>query len=47
MVVFPYNVPTMTVTALWCEGKVDDRKWIPLVYRRRRSKSGDLIGEDK
>lgn len=48
MVVFPYNVPTMTITALWCDGKLDnDIPWIPLVERRRRTKAGELIGEDE
>lgn len=50
MVLFPYNIPTMTVTALWCKGKIDDEIWIPLVERRRRSKKDDestyYIGED-
>lgn len=47
MVLFPYNVPTMTVTALWCKGVVDGIPWIPLAERRRRSnKEGKFIGED-
>jgi hypothetical protein len=44
MVVFPYNVPTMTITALWCRGE----NWIPLVPRRRRTNmQNELIGEEK
>lgn len=47
MVMFPYNIPTMTITALWCKGEVDGEVWIPLAERRRRSnKSGKYIGED-
>jgi HD superfamily phosphohydrolase len=46
MVVFPYNIPTMTITALWCNGVVDGIPWIPLAERRRRSKNGVFIGED-
>ena len=47
MVLFPYNVPTMTVTALWCKGVIDnDIPWIPLAERRRRTKDGKFIGED-
>jgi hypothetical protein len=46
-IVFPYNVPTMTITALWCGGKWSGGEWIPLVERhRRRSVSGELAGED-
>lgn len=47
MVVFPYNVPTMTITALWCEGEIEGKKWIPIVPRRRRSRKDSLEGEDK
>ena len=48
MVIFPYNVPTMTITALWCRGKLDDDiPWIPLVERRRRKdKNGNYLGEE-
>lgn len=48
MVVFPYNVPTMTIAALWIKGYYEDREWIPLVERGRRTNpvSGELIGED-
>lgn len=48
MVVFPYNCPTMTVTALWISGKVKGKTWIPLIERgRRKSPSTGLpIGED-
>lgn len=45
MVLFPYNIPTMSVTALWCKGLYDDIPWIPLAERRRRSKQGKFIGE--
>lgn len=46
-VVFPYNVPTMTIGALWCRGTVEEEEWVPLVERRRRtSASGKLVGED-
>jgi deoxynucleoside triphosphate triphosphohydrolase SAMHD1 len=47
MVIFPYNIPTMTVTALWCKGSVDGIPWIPLAERRRRGgKDGKYLGED-
>jgi len=48
MVLFPYNVPTMTITALWCRGKLnEDIPWIPLVERRRRTdKNGKYLGEE-
>ncbi len=46
MVMFPYNIPTMTITALWCKGEIDGEVWIPLAERRRRSKNGKYIGED-
>lgn len=47
MVLFPYNIPTMTITALWCRGKINDIPWIPLAERRRRTtKDGHYIGED-
>jgi HD superfamily phosphohydrolase len=46
MVLFPYNIPTMTITALWCNGIVDDAPWIPLAERRRRTKKGAFLGED-
>lgn len=40
MVLFPYNVPTMTVTCLWLGGDtmVD---WLPLLERRRRPNSAE------
>jgi len=34
LIVFPYNVPTSTLTALWCAGTVDGFGWLPLVPRR-------------
>lgn len=37
MVVFPYNCPTMTVTALWIKGKYGNADWIPLIERARRN----------
>ena len=47
MVLFPYNIPTMTITALWCKGEVNGIPWIPLAERRRRSgKDGKYLGED-
>lgn len=47
MIVFPYNVPTMTITALWCGGKWSGGEWMPLIERHRRSTSeGKLTGED-
>lgn len=47
MVLFPYNIPTMTITALWCKGQLDNGiPWIPLAERRRRTKDGKFIGED-
>jgi HD superfamily phosphohydrolase len=47
MVLFPYNIPTMTITALWHSGKIDGTPWIPIAERRRRSsKDGNFIGED-
>ncbi len=47
LVAFPYNVPTMTITALWCRSRSDKETWIPLLERRRRTKDGQLGGEDK
>lgn len=47
MVLFPYNIPTMTITALWCKGTISDSiPWVPLAERRRRKKDGKFIGED-
>lgn len=46
MVFFPYNVPTMTITALWFYGETDGEIWVPLAERRRRTKDGRIIGED-
>lgn len=48
MVVFPYNCPTMTVTALWIRGKYHGADWLPLIERarRRHPDTGDFIGED-
>jgi hypothetical protein len=45
MVLFPYNIPTMTITALWCNGVYDNIPWIPLAERKRRKKHGKYIGE--
>jgi HD superfamily phosphohydrolase len=36
LVAFPYNVPTQTLTLLWCKGKVDGRDWMPLLRRRKK-----------
>ena len=33
MVIFPNSVPTMTITALWCDGVYNGRKWKPLIPR--------------
>lgn len=47
MVLFPYNIPTMTITALWCKGEINNGiPWVPLAERRRRTKDGKFIGED-
>ncbi|HEV7405649.1 MAG TPA: hypothetical protein VGO11_22080, partial [Chthoniobacteraceae bacterium] len=47
LVVFPYNTPTMTITALWCRGVFKNREWTPLIERRRnRRPDGELCGED-
>jgi hypothetical protein len=47
MVLFPYNIPTMTITAIWCDGKLENgTPWISLASRRRRTKNGNFIGED-
>lgn len=47
MVLFPYNIPTMTVTALWCKGELANGiPWVPLAERRRRVKNGKFVGED-
>jgi deoxynucleoside triphosphate triphosphohydrolase SAMHD1 len=40
MVLFPYNVPTMTVTCLWLEGN-GEVNWMPLIERRRRQGSAE------
>jgi len=36
MVIFPYNCPTMTVTALWIRGPWQSDEWVPLAERARR-----------
>jgi hypothetical protein len=36
LVVFPYNVPTATLTLLWSEGKFGGIDWIPLLPRRKK-----------
>jgi deoxynucleoside triphosphate triphosphohydrolase SAMHD1 len=48
MVVFPYNTPTMTITALWIGGEFQGRPWVPLVERGRRTHGigGELVGEE-
>jgi deoxynucleoside triphosphate triphosphohydrolase SAMHD1 len=40
MVLFPYNVPTMTVTCLWLGGD-GESNWLPLIERRRRQNTPD------
>ena len=34
LVVFANSVPTMTYTALWCEGKYNKKNWYPLIPRK-------------
>jgi len=47
MALFPYNVPTMTITALWCGGEIKGNVWNPLIRRRRRQDNkGHFVGED-
>jgi hypothetical protein len=47
MVLFPYNVPTMTITPIWYSGKIeDDVMWYPLAERRRRGGYGALYDEE-
>jgi hypothetical protein len=48
MVVFPYNCPTMTVTALWISGIYQGAEWLPLIARGRRTDpaTGAPVGED-
>lgn len=46
-VLFPYNVPTMTITAFWCEGRYSGGSWVPLIPRRRNKRpDGSFSGED-
>ncbi|MDB6035547.1 MAG: metal dependent phosphohydrolase, partial [Verrucomicrobiales bacterium] len=44
MVVFPYNTPTMTITALWCRGSYSKGSWMPLIERRRNVRAGGTLG---
>jgi hypothetical protein len=37
LVVFPYNTPTATLTALWKAGVVDDQLWQPLIPRLKKT----------
>jgi HD superfamily phosphohydrolase len=52
LVIFPYNVPTMTILPLWCEGTISGGdlngiNWLPLAERRRsRIADGTLVGDD-
>jgi deoxynucleoside triphosphate triphosphohydrolase SAMHD1 len=52
LIAFPYNVPTMTVLPLWCEGALSAldlglARWMPLIERRRaRDPNGKFVGED-
>ena len=52
LIVFPYNVPTMTILPLWCEGNITKgdlagTAWSPLVERRRsRDLDGKFVGDD-
>ncbi|MDR0874535.1 MAG: hypothetical protein LBN27_13905 [Prevotellaceae bacterium] len=34
LVVFANSIPTMTYTALWCEGKYNKKDWYPLIPRK-------------
>jgi HD superfamily phosphohydrolase len=34
LVVFANSIPTMTYTALWCEGKYNKKEWYPLIPRK-------------
>jgi len=52
LIAFPYNVPTMTVLPLWCEGDLSASdlglaRWMPLIERRRaKDPNGKFVGED-
>ena len=47
LVAFPYNVPTMTLTALWCRGTIGGVEWMPLMERRRRKTiAGEFAREE-
>lgn len=37
LVVFPYNVPTASLTLLWSEGNVKGIDWMPLLPRRKKT----------
>jgi HD superfamily phosphohydrolase len=37
LVAFPYNVPTQTLTLLWCKGEVEGSDWMPLLPRRKKT----------
>jgi HD superfamily phosphohydrolase len=46
LIIFPYNVPSMTVTALWCVGNFEGKVWMPLCERRRhRNPKGEITNE--
>jgi hypothetical protein len=45
MIVFPYNCPTMTISAIWLKNEKED--WEPLAERARRvTANGTFAGED-
>jgi len=37
LIVFPYNVPTQTLTLLWRAGKTRGWDWLPLLPRRTKT----------
>lgn len=36
LLVFPYNIPSQTLTMLWCSGNVAEWEWLPLLPRRKK-----------
>jgi hypothetical protein len=47
LVVFPYNVPSMTITAIWCSGEFEGRKWLPLCERRRNRRPDGTYSDER
>jgi hypothetical protein len=37
LVLFPYNAPSQSLTALWATGDVDGAPWSPLFPRRKKT----------